>query len=166
MEDAQHPSYPLPSTLTTKVVSLHDPRGDPICLLPADPGCSSSAPALCLDLDGRVCHGINNDTTCCLPCPIYSWVYPDSFDTMTTVANWISVVGTVCCVFLLLSWACLPVENTHRHYLSICLTVAVIFMNVSSVLRSYAVNVRVIAIGLTYPIKFSAGFRHSSGCPA
>ncbi|KAL2757166.1 hypothetical protein ACRALDRAFT_1062782 [Sodiomyces alcalophilus JCM 7366] len=80
-------------------------------------------------LDGRLCQSPNGDTICCLPCPISNWVYPDSFDTLTDVANWISVVGTACCVFLLLSWACLPVENTNRHYLSICLTVAVIFMN-------------------------------------
>jgi uncharacterized membrane protein YozB (DUF420 family) len=59
------------------------------------------------------------------------WVYPDSFDTVGIVAEVAAVVSTVLCVFLLLSWAFLPVEKTHRHYLSICLTVAVIFMNVS-----------------------------------
>ena len=59
------------------------------------------------------------------------WVYPDSFQTLGFVAGWLGVVGTICCVFLLLSWVALPVEKTHRHYLSICLTIAVIFMNVS-----------------------------------
>jgi len=33
---------------------------------------------------------------------------------------------------LLLSWLVLPVEKTHRHYLSICLTIAVMLMNVSA----------------------------------
>lgn len=59
------------------------------------------------------------------------WVYPDSFNTLGLVAEWIAVVGTICCVFLLLSWIFLPVEKTHRHYLSICLTTGVGLMNVS-----------------------------------
>ena len=59
------------------------------------------------------------------------WVYPDYFATVSTAANWVSVFGTVCCAFLLLSWAFLPVDKTHRHYLSISLTAAVVLMNVS-----------------------------------
>lgn len=59
------------------------------------------------------------------------WVYPDSFSTLTEAASWMSIGSLVCCVFLLLSWAVLPVEKTSRHYLSICLTVAVFLMNVS-----------------------------------
>lgn len=58
------------------------------------------------------------------------WAYPDTFETMSEAANWVSVVSTVGCVFLLLSWAVLPVEKTFRHYLSISLTTAVVFMNV------------------------------------
>lgn len=49
---------------------------------------------------------------------------------MNQAANWVAVVSTVCCVFLLVSWAVLPVEKTYRHYLSICLTIGVLFMNV------------------------------------
>lgn len=59
------------------------------------------------------------------------WVYPDYFKTLTDVANWVSLFSVLCCVFLLISWAFLPVEKTNRHYLSICLTVAVLLMNVS-----------------------------------
>lgn len=59
------------------------------------------------------------------------WAYPSSFRTVTTVANWIATVGLVCCVYLLASWAALPVEKTNRHYLSICLTIGVLLMNVS-----------------------------------
>ncbi|EAQ93629.1 hypothetical protein CHGG_01864 [Chaetomium globosum CBS 148.51] len=62
------------------------------------------------------------------------WAYPDSFQTMTEGANWVAVASTVCCVFLLLSWAVLPVEKTYRHYLSICLTAGVMFMNLGFVL--------------------------------
>lgn len=58
------------------------------------------------------------------------WAYPDSFDTMGLAAQWVSVVGLVCCFFLLVSWAVLPVEKTFRHYLSICLTTGVALMSV------------------------------------
>lgn len=57
------------------------------------------------------------------------WTYPDNFSQLTSVASWINVVGMICCLFLLLSWICLPVEKTHRHYLSISLTCAVVLMN-------------------------------------
>jgi hypothetical protein len=59
------------------------------------------------------------------------FVYPDSFQTLQLAAQWIAVVSTIFCVFLMLSWVFLPVEKTARHYLSICLTIAVVFMNVS-----------------------------------
>ncbi|KAL1872113.1 hypothetical protein Daus18300_004482 [Diaporthe australafricana] len=62
------------------------------------------------------------------------WAYPDSFQSMSTAANWVAVASTVCCVFLLASWAFLPIDKTHRHYLSICLTVAVVFMNLGFVI--------------------------------
>lgn len=71
------------------------------------------------------------DRLCCLPCPLGDWVYPDYFNTMTAVANWIATASVIFCVFLLASWAVLPVEKTARHYLSVCLTAAVFLMNVS-----------------------------------
>ncbi|KAK6842107.1 hypothetical protein PG987_002967 [Apiospora arundinis] len=58
------------------------------------------------------------------------WVSTSS----SQVANWINVVGVVCCVFLLASWAFLPVEKTHRHYLSISLVCAVMFMNLGFII--------------------------------
>jgi len=51
---------------------------------------------------------------------------------MSTVANWLSVVAAICNVFLLLSYAVLPVDKTHRHYLSISIASAVLIMNVRS----------------------------------
>ncbi|KAK4153401.1 hypothetical protein C8A00DRAFT_43693 [Chaetomidium leptoderma] len=62
------------------------------------------------------------------------WAYPDSFQTMSEAANWVAVVSTVACVFLLLSWAVLPVDKTYRHYLSISLTMAVLCMNLGFVI--------------------------------
>ncbi|AEO70061.1 uncharacterized protein THITE_2120943 [Thermothielavioides terrestris NRRL 8126] len=53
---------------------------------------------------------------------------------MSAAANWVAVASTVCCVFLLLSWAVLPVDKTYRHYLSICLTMGVVFMNLGFVI--------------------------------
>jgi hypothetical protein len=55
---------------------------------------------------------------------------------MTTAMEWINVVGLICTVFLLLSFAFLPVKKTHRHYLSVCLCVAVLVMQVRSTATS------------------------------
>lgn len=86
---------------------------------------------LCPVIDGRFCQELSSTLTCCLPCPMTDFTYPDSFNTLGQAADWVSVAGTACCVFLLLSWVFLPVEKTHRHYLSICLTTAVGLMNAS-----------------------------------
>lgn len=82
------------------------------------------------DLPGRICTELAPNITCCLPCPSTDWLYPDTFKTVTDASNWLNVVGLVCTVFLLLSFAVLPVEKTHRHYLSICLVIAIIIMHV------------------------------------
>ncbi|PKS07931.1 hypothetical protein jhhlp_006541 [Lomentospora prolificans] len=85
-------------------------------------------------VEGRMCQPLSKDLTCCLPCPVTDWVYPDSFNTLTTVANWLSVVGALCCLFLLLSYAFLPVDKTHRHYLSISIASAVCLMNLGFII--------------------------------
>ncbi|KAI6382970.1 hypothetical protein MCOR25_000475 [Pyricularia grisea] len=84
-------------------------------------------------IDGRLCSEIGSNT-CCLPCPMTDWVYPESFNTMGMVSEIVAVVSTAACIFLLLSWAVLPVEKTHRHYLSICLTIGVVLMNLGFVI--------------------------------
>ncbi|KHO00013.1 GPCR, family 2-like protein [Metarhizium album ARSEF 1941] len=53
---------------------------------------------------------------------------------MTVVANWVAAVSVICCVYLLASWAVLPVDKTSRHYLSLCLTFAVLLMNLGFVI--------------------------------
>ncbi|KIN04716.1 hypothetical protein OIDMADRAFT_50558 [Oidiodendron maius Zn] len=75
-------------------------------------------------VDGRFCSAAAGQI-CCLPCPQTEWLYPSNFDPMTTVMDWINVAGMICTVFLLLSFAFLPVKKTHRHYLSVCLAVAI-----------------------------------------
>lgn len=62
------------------------------------------------------------------------WTYPDSFNIVGIVAEWVGVVSLICCVFLLISWAVLPIDKTHRHYLSICCTIAVSFINLGFVI--------------------------------
>ncbi|KAM7206906.1 hypothetical protein V8F33_000005 [Rhypophila sp. PSN 637] len=84
-------------------------------------------------VEGRLCRDVGT-LTCCLPCPMTDWAYPDSFETMSLVANWAAVVSTVACLFLLVSWAVLPVDKTFRHYLSISLTTAVVFMNLGFII--------------------------------
>ncbi|KAK3394460.1 hypothetical protein B0H63DRAFT_517587 [Podospora didyma] len=85
-------------------------------------------------VEGRLCQTLPNGVSCCLPCPMTDWAYPDGFDTMGVAADWVAVASTVCCVFLLLSWAVLPVDKTFRHYLSICLTTGVLLMNLGFVI--------------------------------
>lgn len=79
-------------------------------------------------IEGRLCSPLG-PLSCCVPCPMTDWAYPDNFTTATQAADWVNVVGMICCGFLLLSWIVLPVEKTHRHYLSISLTCAVVLMN-------------------------------------
>ncbi|PSS03636.1 hypothetical protein BD289DRAFT_358722 [Coniella lustricola] len=88
-------------------------------------------------IDGRLCQTLastNGTIQCCLPCPMTDWTYPDTFVQVGIAAQWTSVFSMVCCVFLLVSWAALPIDKTHRHYLSICLVLAVIFMNLGFVI--------------------------------
>lgn len=70
---------------------------------------------------------------CCLPCPSTEWLYPDSFQTLNQAADWVNVAGLIAGCFLLLSFAVLPVEKTHRHYLSICLVLATMVMHLGFV---------------------------------
>ncbi|TPX11224.1 uncharacterized protein E0L32_001042 [Thyridium curvatum] len=84
-------------------------------------------------IDGRFCASLG-DVSCCLPCPMTDFVYPESFNTLGTVAGWVGVVSLICAVFLLASYAVLPVEKTHRHYLSICLTCAVAILSLGFVI--------------------------------
>jgi hypothetical protein len=55
----------------------------------------------------------------------------------TQVANWLNVAAMVATLFCLLSFFILPVKWTHRHYLSICLAIAVAFMEVCGISTSF-----------------------------
>lgn len=49
------------------------------------------------------------------------------------MANWVNVAALLSSTFLLLSFALLDTKWTHRHYLSICLTASVVFIEVGFV---------------------------------
>lgn len=114
------------STLTASIVD-----GCPRPLLP-----EANYPSLGGDTNARFCVPIAavGGTSCCLPCPKQHYVYPDNFQNLVHATTYVNVVGIGCCAFLLLSFAVLPVEYTRRHYLSVCLTFAILLMQMSFVI--------------------------------
>ncbi|KZF25875.1 hypothetical protein L228DRAFT_492 [Xylona heveae TC161] len=104
------------------------------------PGCpapfklESDYPATGGFIQGRACQSLPTNITCCLPCPMTDWVYPDNFSRLSLISNWLNVGGLILCLFLLLSFAALPVEKTRRHYLSICLIGAIILLQLGFVI--------------------------------
>ena len=93
--------------------------------------------SLPIDLEGRLCQKITKDVQCCLPCPVTEWIYADSFHRITVLVEWAACLSVLCCMFLMVSWAILPVAETKRHYLTVCLTAGVLLMSVSSFCRGY-----------------------------
>jgi hypothetical protein len=94
----------------------------PSCLLNSKTHCD-------IVLEGRICSDALG-SSCCLPCPQTAWLYPANVDSIAIATDWINVAGLICTLFLLLSFAFLPVKETHRHYLSVCLAVAITIMQV------------------------------------
>ncbi|GLI79115.1 hypothetical protein PoHVEF18_007441 [Penicillium ochrochloron] len=72
---------------------------------------------------------------------LYTWTpwkqtNRNSLDTAKRVdiASWISVAILPLCVFLLVSYAVLPVKWTNRHYLSICFTLGICCMEIAFII--------------------------------
>lgn len=91
------------------------------------------------DVVGRFCAklptGLGNTTiNCCLPCPTENWFYSDRIASLFVGAEVVAIVGVVCSGLLLLSYAVLPVEYTHRHYLSVSLVAACFLMTFALVI--------------------------------
>ncbi|KAF1959644.1 hypothetical protein CC80DRAFT_514137 [Byssothecium circinans] len=82
---------------------------------------------------GRYCGlgSFKDGTTCCFPCPIQDWLYPPEWKSQLRVPNYLAILSVVLCCFLLLSFAVLPPEQTHRHYLSVGLLFPVLFISLS-----------------------------------
>ncbi|KAJ9633319.1 uncharacterized protein PV06_00820 [Exophiala oligosperma] len=85
-------------------------------------------------VSGRFCMPITGNYTCCLPCPTTDWTYGDGFESRTEIANWVNVAAFVLSIYLMLSFLVLPVKFTHRHYLSVCLSLAVIFIELAFII--------------------------------
>ena len=60
--------------------------------------------------------------SCCLPCPLQQWIYPESLATNLQSVSKAAVLSIISTLFLLLTWMLLPSIQSHRHYLSIGLT--------------------------------------------
>ncbi|KAI5204132.1 hypothetical protein E4T39_03673 [Aureobasidium subglaciale] len=88
-------------------------------------------------IGGRLCSVQSQDPNsplCCLPCPASYWAYSDNFDTLGTVAGWLNVVGLALQSFMLISNFLLPTARTRSHYLTQCLIIAVMFINLAFVI--------------------------------
>ncbi|PSN67167.1 hypothetical protein BS50DRAFT_588169 [Corynespora cassiicola Philippines] len=83
--------------------------------------------------EGRYCGlgSFEGGTTCCFPCPIQDYLYSASWRSQLRVPNYLSILSVILCLFLLLSFAVLPAEQTHRHYLSVGLLFPVLFISLS-----------------------------------
>lgn len=81
-----------------------------------------------IDLAGRFCSS-QLGRECCLPCSTTAWFYPERFSNVATATDWVNVASLLCALILLVSFACLPVDKTHRHYLSVCLALSTMMMN-------------------------------------
>ena len=109
------------------------PRPRPLRRLPrlcVPPRPSTSLTNGAKDVPGRFCGAVAG-ATCYLPCPLRDWVFDDAFMArVRALQRGAGPVSLAACAFLLLAWAVLPPAQSRRHYLSIGLTVSVLFVAV------------------------------------
>ena len=72
--------------------------------------------------------------TCCLPCPLTDWVFADDFEKQIPAANYVAIVSLICTTLLLLTFAVLPEEKSHRHYLSVGVTVSLLLLSLAFII--------------------------------
>lgn len=76
---------------------------------------------------GRICapFGVAGKTlSCCLPCPVTDWIYSSDFPNNVRAANRLAIVAIVLEVFVLVTYASLPIEESRRDYLNVGLMVS------------------------------------------
>lgn len=61
-------------------------------------------------------------------------MYLEGFLERTEVSNWVNVALVPFTVFMLLSFAVLPTKWTHRHFLSVCLSLAILSMQIGFII--------------------------------
>ncbi|PLN79314.1 hypothetical protein BDW42DRAFT_173149 [Aspergillus taichungensis] len=88
-------------------------------------------------IGGRYCKQIpitGIEASCCLPCPMAEWRYGEDIEPKSQIASWLAVATLPLCLSILISYAVLPVKTTHRHYLSICITLGIAFMEIAFII--------------------------------
>lgn len=83
------------------------------------------------DILGRVCMQFGSNTTtlsCCLPCPVFEWIYSDDFAVKARSANTIAIIALILEAFVLLTYMTLPEEEHHQDYLSVGLTISLMLV--------------------------------------
>ncbi|KAF4314014.1 hypothetical protein GTA08_BOTSDO01770 [Botryosphaeria dothidea] len=90
-------------------------------------------------LPGRNCapnplQGANATGTCCIPCPVYDYLYKDDFKDLTDAAAWVHVAGFILGGFLLISMLVLPVRATRRSFLNIILLVGIMLLELGFII--------------------------------
>jgi hypothetical protein len=89
-------------------------------------------------LDGRNCAPNplpgNEGGRCCIPCPVYDYLYDDDFKQLTDGAAWANVAGFALCLFLLVSMVFLPAKATRRSYLNIVLLVGILCLELGFII--------------------------------
>ncbi|EEP77016.1 predicted protein [Uncinocarpus reesii 1704] len=88
-------------------------------------------------VEGRACEPLElpqGNVSCCLPCPQVEWRYKEGFMEKTHVANWVALACFVANALMLITYAVLPVKYSHRHYLSICLIIGLMLMELSFII--------------------------------
>lgn len=60
--------------------------------------------------------------------------YIADFHTLVHVTTYINLVSVIVCGFLLISFLVLPVEYTHRHYLSVCTAFSILLLQVWNII--------------------------------
>jgi len=89
------------------------------------------------EIDTRFCANItisSNEFECCLPCPATDWVYSEAWEEQSKIGNYVSIASLILNSWLLLTFIILPEEKSHRHYLSIGLTVSFLMIAIAFVI--------------------------------
>jgi len=86
------------------------------------------------DISARFCAAPTPTLICCLPCPISDWVFSDKFAHQASSANYVGILTLILNSMLLLTYVVLPEEKSHRHYLSIGLTLSLILLSIAFII--------------------------------
>lgn len=61
-------------------------------------------------------------------------MFSDKYNSQAPVANYVSIAAFVCNVLMLLTFAALPEAKSHRHYLSIGVTVSLLLLSLAFII--------------------------------